>query len=147
MREYSYQELEVGQTFDFGTIILSEDQIIKFAAQFDPIPFHVDKKYAEESHFGGIIASGSQLFYEFYGREWIPRFKYSVFAGLGVENWAMKKPLYPNEEIACTVTILSKTDKPEKGFGIIKWHFLFERAKDKVLYQSMELLVTHKLNA
>lgn len=145
MREYLYSELEEGQVFDFGTIQLTEEQIIKFAQQFDPIPFHTDRDYAEKSHFKGIIASGSQLFYEFYGREWIPRFKYTVFAGMGVENWSMKKPLYPMQKISCKATILTKVDKPEKGFGVIKWHFDFIGTDNNEIYQTMDLVVTHKL--
>lgn len=145
MREYTYQELSVGQTFDFGTITLTEEQIIAFAKVFDPIPFHIDVEYAKKSHFGGIIASGSQLFHEFYKREWVPRFQYTVYAGMGVENWALKKPLYANVEVRCKVSIATKVDKPERGFGIIKWQFVFEGTADKSLYQTMDLTVTHKL--
>ena len=36
----------------------TREEIIAFAQQFDPQPFHVDEDAAAESHFGGLIASG-----------------------------------------------------------------------------------------
>ena len=47
-----------GATYDCGSVSISEDEIISFARQFDPQPFHVDPAAAACGPFGGLIASG-----------------------------------------------------------------------------------------
>jgi acyl dehydratase len=47
-----------GATYDCGSVSVSEDEIISFARQFDPQPFHVDPAAAARGPFGGLIASG-----------------------------------------------------------------------------------------
>jgi acyl dehydratase len=51
-------DLHVGQRFTSGTHALDEGQVIAFASQFDPQPFHLDATAAKDTLFGGLIASG-----------------------------------------------------------------------------------------
>ncbi len=52
------EDFHAGQTFDLGPRTVTEAEIIAFARQFDPQPFHVDPAAARRSPYGGIIASG-----------------------------------------------------------------------------------------
>jgi len=47
-----------GATYDCGSVSVGEDEIVSFARQFDPQPFHVDPGAAARGPFGGLIASG-----------------------------------------------------------------------------------------
>jgi len=47
-----------GTTHDCGSVSVSQAEIISFAIQFDPQPFHVDPEAAARGPFGGLIASG-----------------------------------------------------------------------------------------
>ena len=47
-----------GATYDCGSVSISEAEIVSFARQFDPQPFHVDPVVAAGGPFGGLIASG-----------------------------------------------------------------------------------------
>lgn len=51
-------DLHVGQRFTSGTHALDEAQIIAFAKQFDPQPFHTDPEAAKATMFKGLAASG-----------------------------------------------------------------------------------------
>ena len=51
-------DLRVGQRFTSGTHALDEAQVIAFASQFDPQPFHLDGAAAQALFFGGLVASG-----------------------------------------------------------------------------------------
>ena len=53
-----FEDYPVGSTWELGEVTPSEDEIVAFARQFDPQPFHVDPTAAAASIFGGIIASG-----------------------------------------------------------------------------------------
>ena len=55
-----FDDLPVGFTHETGSQSLSEEEIIAFARQYDPQPFHIDREAAAESIYGGIIASGFQ---------------------------------------------------------------------------------------
>lgn len=51
-------DLTAGQEFDLGVFSFSAEEIVAFAEQFDPQPFHVDPVAASTGPFGGLVASG-----------------------------------------------------------------------------------------
>ena len=51
-------DLQVGQRFVSGTHLIDEKQIVAFASQFDPQPFHLDAEAAKHTLFAGLVASG-----------------------------------------------------------------------------------------
>lgn len=53
-----FDDLSVGQSFTTGSHEVDEAQIIAFARQFDPQPFHTDQEKAKVSLFKGLAASG-----------------------------------------------------------------------------------------
>lgn len=52
------EDFFVGQRFSAGGFRIDADDIKRFAAEFDPQPFHLDEEAAAESFFGGLAASG-----------------------------------------------------------------------------------------
>jgi len=52
------EDLHVGQRFASGQHLLDEEQIKRFAGEFDPQPFHMDDEAAKKSMFGSLAASG-----------------------------------------------------------------------------------------
>lgn len=57
-KHWYFEDFFVGQEIDLGERTVSEDEIVAFAREFDPQPFHVDRAAAEASIYGGVIASG-----------------------------------------------------------------------------------------
>jgi acyl dehydratase len=53
-----FEEREIGETFNLGAHPFGRDEIIAFARQWDPQPFHLDEKAAAASLFGQLAASG-----------------------------------------------------------------------------------------
>lgn len=51
-------DLVVGAEFKSSEHTLDQEQIIKFAKEFDPQPFHTNEEAAKETFFNGIAASG-----------------------------------------------------------------------------------------
>jgi acyl dehydratase len=52
------EDLHVGQQFISDTYRMDQEQVMSFAAEFDPQPFHLDWAQAQASIFGGLAASG-----------------------------------------------------------------------------------------
>jgi acyl dehydratase len=57
-RSLYLDDLSVGDRFTSGEHALDAAQIVAFAAQFDPQPFHTDPDAAEATFFRGLAASG-----------------------------------------------------------------------------------------
>lgn len=55
---FYFEDFNVGRRFISRGVTLTEAEIIDFAFKYDPQPFHIDKQAAEESQYGGLIASG-----------------------------------------------------------------------------------------
>jgi acyl dehydratase len=53
-----FEDFIPGEEIALGSRTVSEAEIIAFATQFDPQPFHVDHDAAAASIYGGVIASG-----------------------------------------------------------------------------------------
>ena len=51
-------DLHVGQRFTSTSHVVDTEQIKRFAAEFDPQPFHLDEDAAANSMFAGLAASG-----------------------------------------------------------------------------------------
>jgi GNAT superfamily N-acetyltransferase len=52
------EDVVVGTEFVTGEVTITTDDIIAFASQFDPQPFHTDPDAAKSTFFGGLAASG-----------------------------------------------------------------------------------------
>jgi acyl dehydratase len=53
-----FEDMEIGVRREVGSFTFTTEQIKKFAAQFDPQPFHLDEEAGRKSLFGGLAASG-----------------------------------------------------------------------------------------
>jgi len=50
--------LKIGETVTLGSHTFTAEEIKRFAAKYDPQPFHLDEEAARGSIFGGLCASG-----------------------------------------------------------------------------------------
>jgi len=53
-----FEDIEIGARREVGSFTFTSESIKKFAAQFDPQPFHLDEEAGRNSLFGGLAASG-----------------------------------------------------------------------------------------
>lgn len=58
MNEHFLEDLTVGQRFSSGCLRIDADAVKRFAAEFDPQPFHLDEQAALGTIFKGLAASG-----------------------------------------------------------------------------------------
>ncbi len=93
-----FDEYEVGMVFDdIEPISFTEEEIIEAGKRYDPRPIHVDKKAAEKSRFGRIIASGSWANTVFWG-QWVKTRidEEGMICGVRVDNASWLLPIYPD---------------------------------------------------
>ena len=53
MTNLYFEELEIGTRSAAGPYLVTKNEIIQFAKQYDPLPRHIDEEAAARSVFGG----------------------------------------------------------------------------------------------
>jgi acyl dehydratase len=56
--DFFFDDRQIGELTDMGTHTFGKDEMIAFAREFDPQPFHLDEAAAKASLFGALCASG-----------------------------------------------------------------------------------------
>lgn len=137
--KWYFEDFEIGKTIEVGKRTINEEEIIAFATQYDPQPFHVDHDAAAKSVYGGIIASGWQtcsmmmrMMVDGYLRD------SSSLGSPGVDEVRWLKPVRAGDTLTVTTTVLDarvSASKADRGVVFSIWH-----AKN----QHGELVVTVK---
>ncbi len=94
-----FENYLVGDEFAGETAEFTEEEIVAFAERYDPQPFHVDRSAAAASQFGGIIASGTQLFAMVWGA--MTRAGFLNGRGMGSPGLEMRclRPVRPGDAL------------------------------------------------
>jgi len=114
-----FEDYVPGSVYEFGSIVVEEKDMLDFAKQYDPQPFHLDPQRAKEGPFGGLIASGWQTA-AFTMRLLVDHFLSKV-AGMGSPGSGpikFLKPVRPADKLSIRVTILEarrSRSKPDRG--------------------------------
>src|SRR5918995_1550225 len=119
MPELTFDDFEAAQVYELGTCEVTEEEILVFARQWDPQPFHVDPEAAKESVFGGLIASGWHT-----GAMWMRLYVDSLLGGAasmgspGIEEPRWLAPVRPGDTLSGRLTVLETTPserRPDRG--------------------------------
>ncbi len=127
----TFDDFQAGQTFEFGDHTLTTAEIVEFAQQFDPQPFHVDEHAAKESAFGGLIASGwhtAALFMRMYVDAILA--DAASMGSPGVEELRWLVPVRPGDRLRGRATVLEATPsatRPDRGTIRARFELLNQR--------------------
>jgi acyl dehydratase len=116
------EDFAVGQIFGSGRVVVEREQIKRFAAEFDPQPFHLDEKAAQETIFRGLAASGwhtaamtMRLLVE---SELKPA---GGIVGAGFDEFRWPRPVRPGDELRLESEVLEvRPSKSQPNQGLIK---------------------------
>jgi acyl dehydratase len=103
-----FEDFTVGQVIPLGTLEpLTEEEIIAFARQWDPQPFHTDPVAAKASIYGGLIASGWQTAMLTMRLQVDSLLNDTDAQGSpGVENIRFRKPVRAGDRLSARYTVL-----------------------------------------
>ncbi|MFZ6844908.1 MaoC family dehydratase [Undibacterium sp. RuTC16W] len=131
--QWYFEDFIPGSVIELGQRTLGEAEIIDFARQFDPQPFHIDKEAAAHSIFGGVIASG------WHTCGIIMRMVVDGFLndsasmgspGLEEVRWIL--PVRPGDTLTISAETLESrpsTSKPDRGVIITLWKAINQDGK------------------
>jgi acyl dehydratase len=112
-----FEDYTPGLVVDCGSVSLSEADIIAYAKEYDPQPFHIDPSF--DSPYGGLIASGwhtislvmRQLVDNFISGE-------SSLGAAGVDEVRWPRPVRPGDTLHVRAKVLEarrSNSKPDRG--------------------------------
>jgi acyl dehydratase len=113
-----FEDFPVGAVFEFGSITVTEADIIAFARQFDPQTMHTDPVAAAMGPTGGLIASGwhtMALMMRMYADHYLPE---NGLPAPGVDEVRWLRPVRPGDTLRMRVTIEEarvSQSKPDRG--------------------------------
>jgi acyl dehydratase len=114
-----FEDLEVGAKERFGSYEVSREEVLDFAAKYDPQPFHLDDEAASHSIFGKIAASGWHtcgMMMNMLVRHWQEiGLDQASLGGAGMDELRWTRPVYPGDVLHCTAELLEKTPSRSKA--------------------------------
>ena len=119
-----FDDLKVGMRFKSGEATVSKADILRFAAEYDPQPFHLDEEAAKQTAFQGLAASGWHtaaiaMRLAITCRPFGPH----PLLGAGVDDLRWMKPVRPGDSLHLEgeiVELIPSRSKPQ-GVARIKW--------------------------
>ena len=126
--KYYWEDLTPGRVFETATRTLSEEDIVRFAREYDQQTYHTDAEAARHSPFGGLIASGWQTAAvgmrptsDHYLLET------SCVGSPGLEELRWLKPVRPGDTLHLRSTVIESTPsgkQPNRGTVLFRWEIL-----------------------
>jgi acyl dehydratase len=131
-----FEDFSVGAVFEFGSVTVTEPEIIAFARQFDPQVMHTDPAAAAKGATGGLIASGwhtTALMMRMYVEHYLPK---DGLPAPGVDELRWVRPVRPGDTLRVRVTVeetRASRSKPDRGIV---------RSSTELLNQNDEVVLT-----
>jgi acyl dehydratase len=114
-----FEDYEPGSVHEFGSIRVTEEEVLEFGRRFDPQLFHTDPDAAGETEYGGLIASGwhtAAIMMRMYSDHYLPKPSTLVSPGVDELRWLL--PVRPGDALSLRVTVLDSRpsrSKPDRG--------------------------------
>lgn len=125
---YCWEDFQPGQVFERGSRTLSEEDIIRFARDWDPQRYHTDPQAARDTPYGGLIASGWQscgvamrLMCDAYLNE------SSCIGSPGIDQIRFLKPVRPGDTLRFRSTVLESAPsrtQSNRGTVSFRWELI-----------------------
>ena len=121
-----FEDVTVGDVIDFGPLTVSREEIIAFASEYDPQPFHLSDEAAEATHFGSLSASGWQstaLFMKMFVAEMqkVPGQQEASLGAIGIDELRWLRPVRPGDTLRGTSEVIeTKASRSRAEMGVVR---------------------------
>ena len=124
MPRLHWEDFTPGQVTEFGPRLVTREEIIAFAAEFDPQPMHLDEEAASATMLGGLAASGWHSCCILMRMISDGLLVDTSFMGApGIEEVKWLAPLRPGTRITVRATVIeTRASRSRPDMGFVKFH-------------------------
>lgn len=133
-----FQDFALQQSWNTAERGLSREEIVAFAAEWDPQPFHLDEAAAAQTRFGQIIASGihtvaltSRLVFD------LGLLEGTAIAGTGLDELRFHAPVFPGDRLTVTVDVIGLRASSTRNSGTVKLHLVTRNQENAEVYSAI----------
>jgi acyl dehydratase len=117
-----FEDVKVGDVMRFGRYEVTREEIVAYARQYDPQPFHLDEEAARASMFGGLIASGwhtGAMFIRMVAEHMTPI--HATSGAMGFDDLKWIRPVRPGDVLSVESVVREKTEfRSRRDRGLVK---------------------------
>lgn len=147
MPRLHFEDFIPGSIAEFGPRSVTREEIIAFAAEFDPQPMHLDEDAGRASMLGGLAASGwhtcsilMRMIYDGF------LFESASMGSPGVDEVRWLAPVRPGDTLTTRRTVLEarvSNSKPDRGFVTLLFE-VFNQAGRSVMTLRTPMMIARK---
>src|ERR1700733_3778910 len=128
--KFTFEDFKPGHFGSYGPRHVTREEILAFAAEFDPQPMHLDDEAAKHSMLRGLAGSGwhlgsimmRMLFDGFIGRT-------ASLGSPGVNELRWRAPFRPGDDLTLDVDVTeARLSKSRPSTGIVTFHAMMRNA-------------------
>jgi acyl dehydratase len=148
MNTLFFEDFSLGHLGRFGPRLVTREEMLAFAAEYDPQPMHLDEAAASRSMLKGLSGSGWHLcsivmrmmFDGFIGR--------TVSLGSpGVNELRWLAPLRPGDEIMLDVEVAElRVSRSRPSTGIVTFKMVASNAAGQALCEMVSPIIVRRRN-
>lgn len=118
-----WEDVPTGTTFTTAERTITKQEIVEFASEYDPQPFHLDEEAAKASILGGLCASGwhicaiaMRLVYDAFHAD------AATQGSPGITECRWRRPLFAGETVKVIATCIdARPSKSRPTMGLTNW--------------------------
>ncbi|MDB5569022.1 MAG: hypothetical protein JWN93_205 [Hyphomicrobiales bacterium] len=126
-----YDDLVIGRRLEIGEYVFGREEALRFAAAYDPQPFHLDEAAAAQGLFGGLSVSGwhtaaacmarlvatRRLYTDEARRRGLPEAPKGPSPGFRDLKWL--RPVLVGDTVSFSMTLADKRPSSRAGWGMV----------------------------
>jgi acyl dehydratase len=146
MNTIVFEDFKLGHFGQFGPHRVTREEILAFAAEFDPQPMHLDEEEASRSMLKGLSGSGWHLcsvmmrmmFDGFIGRT-------ASLGSPGVNELRWLAPLRPGDELMLDVDVTeARVSRSRPATGIVTFKAVVSNAAGQALCEMVSPIIVRR---
>lgn len=147
-KKWAFEDFEVGGSISLGSKLVTAEEIVEFAGEFDAQPMHMDESAGKASILGGLSASGwhtCSMFMRLMCDGFLLDSTSQGSPGLDYVRW--KKPVLAGDTLTGKSTILAKREsksKPNLGFVTVKSELSNQRGETVLELENTGMFLTRQ---
>jgi len=149
MAKLHWEDFTPGTVTVYGPHLVTREEIVAFAAEFDPQPMHLDEAAAASTLLGGLAASGWHsccILMRIIADGFVN--KTSSMGAPGVDEVRWLKPLRPGTQVRVRTTVLeTRASNSRTDIGFVKCLFEMLDEHDDVLTTLVSPLMIRRRGA